>query len=133
MKINHALALSITAVFALSYPAFSADEDSMPPPSESSEQAAPSAVPDSGAIKSFRTNCYTDVRDCAGVTKIGPTNIDIGCTIWWNDGAAGLTNFTLRAGSSASYNVRFNDTGACIALQYAPPKYENGRWYLWVQ
>lgn len=79
----------------------------------------------------FRTSCYTNDSSCAGWTKIGGFNYAVGCSIWWNNGAAGRTNLTLQAGATQDYYVRYNDTGACIAIQYAPP-HDSPRYYLWV-
>ena len=40
---------------------------------------------------------------------------DWNCTIFWNNGANGHSNFTLRVGQIATYYVRYNDTAACVA------------------
>ena len=95
-------------------------------------QSAPQSELDASTIKAMRTSCYTSVRDCAGTTIFGPFQQDMGCAVWWNDGAGGVRNFTLKAGQREPVNVRFNDTGACVAVRYAPPNYDKGRYYLWI-
>jgi len=81
-------------------------------------------------VKAVRTNCYTNVRDCAGFATFGGFNYAVACSIWWNNGASGRTNFSLKAHQRFEYYVRYNDTGACIAEQYAPPN--ASRYYLHV-
>jgi hypothetical protein len=81
----------------------------------------------------MRTKCWTNVRDCAGRTTYGPFPQAMGCAIWWNDDAGGVRNFTLQPNETHTpENVRYNDTGACVEIRYAPPNYNNGRFYLWV-
>lgn len=84
---------------------------------------APKEAPkQDGEVVVMRKNCYTTDRDCAGMTTVGGFNYAVGCSIWWNNGAAGRRNFTLRAGEKIEVDVRFNDYGACIGAQYAPPQ-----------
>lgn len=72
------------------------------------------AVPD-GAIRPMSTACFTSARDCAGNAPFDPGGNDWSCTIFWNNGANGHSNFTLRSGGSAAiYYVRYNDTAACV-------------------
>lgn len=124
------------AIFSmlLSHAVIAADEATPVAPNTGIEpKAAPKSKLNAKAIKPMRTGCWTNVRDCAGSTTYGPFQEDMGCAVWWNDGAGGVRNFTLRAGQTETENVRFNDTGACVAIRSAPPNYNNGRFYLWVK
>lgn len=81
----------------------------------------------------LRTNCYTDARDCSGTSYWKNNNArGIGCSIWWNNGAAGRTNFVLGPGQSQPYSVRFNDTYSCVWIEQAPPSNSDSRSYIWV-
>lgn len=95
------------------------------------EDKSPQMVP-KGEIEALTTNCYTNVKGCEGYTTYGKFPYDVGCTVWYNDGANGHSNFTFRAGETREVYVRYNDTGACVAIKYAPPKYEGNRYYLFV-
>ena len=68
-----------------------------------------------GAIKPMKTNCLTNVADCAGNAPFAAGASDWSCTIFWNNGANGHSNFTLRSGDTATYYVKYNDTAACVA------------------
>lgn len=105
------------------------DKKQFPP---SAEDKSPKLVPNGGELKVLTKNCYTNVQGCAGDTTYGAFTYDVGCTVWYNDGANGHSNFTLKAGQKTEVSVRYNDTGACVAIQYAPPNYNNGRFYLYV-
>src|ERR1700740_2874942 len=71
-------------------------------------------VPES-AIKPMITHCFTNVVNCAGTAPFDPAGNDWSCTVFWNNGANGHSNFTLRAGGPPNYeNVRYNDTAACV-------------------
>lgn len=66
------------------------------------------------SVKPMRTHCYTNVRDCSGQARFFAGSSDWSCTIFWNNGANGHSNFTLRRGQTAYYNVRYYDTAACV-------------------
>jgi hypothetical protein len=72
--------------------------------------------------KLLSTNCNTNQIGCEGQTTIGGFNYDVGCTIWWNNGASGHRNFRVNAHQTVEEHVRYNDYGACVGLAYAPPK-----------
>lgn len=74
----------------------------------------PQAQVPAGAIMPMITHCYTNVRDCAGTAPFVAGNTDWSCTIFWNNGANGHSNFTLRSGQTNYENVRYNDTAACV-------------------
>jgi hypothetical protein len=65
-------------------------------------------------IRPMATHCFTNARDCAGVAPFDSNGNEWSCTIFWNNGANGHSNFTLRIGQNASYYVRYNDTAACV-------------------
>jgi hypothetical protein len=60
------------------------------------------------------TNCYTDVRNCRGGAPFQARDIDWSCTIFWNNGANGHSNFTVRTNETKFEFVRYNDTAACV-------------------
>jgi hypothetical protein len=120
------------AIFALGLAGIgtpSAQEAVPPSADDRNPQLAPEDENKEASIT--RTNCYTNVQDCAGYSTVGGFSYDVGCSIWWNNGANGRTNLTLRAGQTHEYYVRYNDVGACIELRYAPPR-ESPRFYMYV-
>ena len=82
----------------------------------------------------LRTNCYTNVRDCAGLAHFKNKDATgIGCTIWWNNGAQGRSNFVLEPGGTHAVHVRYNDTMSCVWKNQAPPADTVSRYYILVQ
>jgi hypothetical protein len=64
----------------------------------------------------LRTNCYTNVRDCAGLAyfdNYGSSTYK-SCKIYFNNGAGGESGFVLEPGGDHSIHVRYNDTFACV-------------------
>jgi hypothetical protein len=89
------------------------------------------AVPQ-GAIKPMRTHCYTNATDYAGSAPFDPAGNDWSCTVFWNNGANGHSNFTLRVGNPPNYeNVRYNDTAACVPGLNGGSETAN-RYWIWV-
>ncbi|WLR94260.1 hypothetical protein [Shinella zoogloeoides] len=123
------LALTFSASLLVASAAYAQEDKQISPLLDDKE---PQQVEKGGKIDALTTNCYTNVRGCEGFTKYGPFSYAVGCTVWYNDGANGHSNFTLGANQSTEVRVRYNDTGACVGAQYAPPRYENGRYYLYV-
>ena len=78
-----------------------------------------------------RTNCRTSAPDCAGRAPFGNFTYAVSCSIWWNNGAGGRKNFTLSAYEIHYEEVRHADTGACIGLEYGPPR-DQPRFWIWV-
>lgn len=94
-------------------------------------KAESAPVPEEFSV--LRTNCYTNVRDCAGLAYWRNNSASgWGCTIWWNNGANGRSNFSLWPDQSVSYHVRYNDTYSCVDIDEAPPSENVGRDYIWV-
>jgi hypothetical protein len=123
------LIAAITLVVA-STAAYAAESD---PKSPSIDQPEKRVQSKSGEkVEPLTTNCWTNQQGCAGFTRYGPFTYAVGCALWYNDGRGGVSNFTLQANQSREERVQYNDTGACVGIQYAPPNYNGNRYYLWV-
>ncbi|SRR5258708_3875265 len=128
MKFSVHAALAVCALLS-SYELFSAE-----PTVSGSVGAEPKPVPPSTTTSqplTFRTGCYTNVRDCAGQAIFGPFPEAKACVLWKNDGQGGFKNFTLNANQSVGEFVGYNDTNACNPLPQGTPKFGQ-RWYCWV-
>lgn len=128
--------LGISAlILLLSAPSFaqSQSQQNAPQTPASPNDKTPKVAPDvnTAEVRPLSTNCYTNQPGCEGFTTYGPFSYDVGCSLWYNNGANGRANFTIPANQSHEERVRYNDTGACIAIQYAPPR-DQPRYFLWV-
>jgi uncharacterized protein YgiB involved in biofilm formation len=92
---------------------------------------APTEPVEATPISPMRTNCYTNVQDCAGVSPFNAGSSDWSCTIFWNNGTNGHSNFTIRSGASSPHQVRYNDTSACVAGLNGGSE-NASRSYIWV-
>ena len=89
----------------------------------------------SAKVRTMRTACWTNVVDCAGVAEFVNNNArEIGCSVYWNNGASGQSNFRLPPGQKHAYSgVRYNDTYACVWAEQAPPPSGTQRSYIWIK
>lgn len=93
--------------------------------------APPAPQAPAGAIKPKITQCFTDVTDCAGLAPFAAGDANWSCTIFWDNGATGHSNFTLRSGDTAYYHVIYNDTAACVQGLNGGSETAS-RYYIWV-
>jgi hypothetical protein len=131
-KMNKILPLLLGSALTLCSNLVAAQDVSKPTPQRPDEpnpqiiETAPAEVE-----KTLKTNCYTSQQGCEGMATFGNFNYDVGCSIWYRDGAGGRANFRVNALKTLEEHVRYNDTCACVALQYAPPK-DRPRFYIYV-
>jgi hypothetical protein len=93
----------------------------------------PAPNSNSQRVEPLRTGCYTNVTDCAGLSTFrNTTTRDVGCTIWWNNGTGGRSNWTYKPGETHTVRVRYNDTSSCVYIENAPPDSRIQRYYVWV-
>jgi hypothetical protein len=111
-----------------------AQERSAPPSQDPKIKAAPAPKPESAQPRLMRTSCYTNVSDCAGLAYFQNTDSSrtMACNIWANNGANGVTDFTVGPRQTHSVHVRYNDTANC-AWGTTPPDSFAQRYYIWVQ
>jgi hypothetical protein len=125
---RYAALACLIAIAIAPVPSFGQEKE--PVPTSPEHKDAPLAK-EKGEVKTMKTNCWTSEQGCAGLTTVGGFDIDMGCTIWWNNGAAGHSNFTMKAKQTSEEHVQYGDTGACVPLQYAPPD-GSTRFWIWV-
>lgn len=77
-------------------------------------------------------HCYTNQPGCAG-TAYFQLAYDANCTIWYDDGTRGHSNFRIYANQPHPEPTRYYDTHACLDARYGrSPDYNGNRYYLWV-
>jgi hypothetical protein len=106
----------------------------LPGPVQDAKAPQAESGPVAEDFSTLRTNCYTNVRDCAGLATWRNTDARaVSCSVWWNNGANGRSNFVLLPGQTAGYHVRFNDTTSCVWIEQGPPPPGAQRYYIYVQ
>lgn len=76
--------------------------------------------------------CWTNTPNCAGVAYFVNNSGQTGsCTVYFNNGAQGVSNFVLRPGEQHGIQVRTGDTYACVpGSSGVSPTTQ--RYYIWV-
>ncbi len=112
--------------------AIAADEPFPTQDSDIAPLAAP--TPGDGKIAVMQTACYTNVKDCSGRAVWRNTyGRTIGCSVFWNNGGSGRSNFVIKPNETATYTVRYNDTTACVWVEQAPVPESAKRSYIYVK
>jgi hypothetical protein len=94
---------------------------------------APLADKGSSPSPELKGACWTNTANCAGLATWKNNYAQfVSCTIYWNNGASGVSNFVLRPnGDSATYHVRTGDTTACAWGNGGVPAGAQ-RYFIWV-
>ncbi len=123
-------AIAFSAVFTS---AFATDSDA-PQDSTVKPMAVEASKMRSGDITPMKTQCYTNDPACAGVAHFQNDDASryVGCSVYFNNGTSGQSNFVLPPKQSHDLHVRYSDTYACVYGNNAPPNNAQ-RYYIWVR
>lgn len=98
------------------------------------KEIKPAPAPKTLKIKPLRTNCYTSDSDCAGVAYFQNSDARrVGCTIWFNNGSAGRSNWQYGPKETHTIQVRYGDTFSCVWAEQAPPAESVARSWIYVR
>lgn len=62
----------------------------------------------------LHTNCYTNQQGCAGVAWFYGNGNTVSCSVYFNNGSSGQSNFVIPNGQSHGIHVQYRDTYACV-------------------
>jgi hypothetical protein len=107
-------AVVVGASLFLATPSFAQERANPQAPAEikPADSVTPLATP---PVRLLNTNCYTNQQNCAGVAWFyGNSPQGVSCSVYFNNGAGGQSNFVIPSGQDHGIHVQYGDTKACV-------------------
>jgi hypothetical protein len=84
------------------------------PATEADIKATQSSPPMKPGARILQTNCYTNQQGCAGVAWFYGNGNTVSCSVYFNNGGSGQSNFVIPNGQNHGIHVQYGDTAACV-------------------